>query len=49
MKRNVVEHKVSYDLKPTICEVCKKYGHATEVCRKTPSKTEQGKGVILKC
>lgn len=30
----VIEQRVTYDWKPMICDVCHKYGHSTEVCRK---------------
>nr|XP_009601039.1 uncharacterized protein LOC104096382 [Nicotiana tomentosiformis] len=30
----LIEQKVSYDWKPTLCTHCHKYGHAIEICRK---------------
>lgn len=29
----LIEQKVSYDWKPTLCSHCSKYGHAEDVCR----------------
>ncbi|XP_060212231.1 uncharacterized protein LOC132639853 [Lycium barbarum] len=31
---NIIDQKVVYDWKPTLCSFCKKYGHTDEVCRK---------------
>ncbi|XP_060182858.1 uncharacterized protein LOC132612786 [Lycium barbarum] len=30
----LIEQKVSYEWKPTLCKLCKKYGHSEDVCRK---------------
>ncbi|XP_059310546.1 uncharacterized protein LOC132061877 [Lycium ferocissimum] len=31
---NVIEQRVTYDWKPTLCKVSQKYGHNEEVCRR---------------
>ncbi|MCE5167415.1 hypothetical protein HAX54_001074, partial [Datura stramonium] len=41
-KGTVVEQKVQYDWKPTLCSHCKKYGHGVEECRKVKSKETAG-------
>ncbi|MCD7445788.1 hypothetical protein HAX54_000026, partial [Datura stramonium] len=41
-KGNVMEQKVQYDWKPTLCSHCKKYGHGVEECRKVKSKETVG-------
>lgn len=33
-RREVIEQKVTYNWKPTICEVCHKYGHIENSCRR---------------
>ncbi|XP_016461203.1 uncharacterized protein LOC107784572 [Nicotiana tabacum] len=33
-KGHVVEQKVTYDWKPTLCQYCRKHGHSEEICRK---------------
>ncbi|XP_060217031.1 uncharacterized protein LOC132644453 [Lycium barbarum] len=43
----VVEQKVTYDWKPSICKVCHKYGHTKDICRrnkKNISEVNEGKG-----
>ncbi|XP_060170291.1 uncharacterized protein LOC132601199 [Lycium barbarum] len=31
---NVIEQKVTYDWKPSVCFICQKYGHTAEMCRR---------------
>ncbi|KAK4713180.1 hypothetical protein R3W88_019087 [Solanum pinnatisectum] len=33
-KGQLIEQRVIYEWKPTLCTYCKKYGHSEEVCRK---------------
>ncbi|XP_059290290.1 uncharacterized protein LOC132043842 [Lycium ferocissimum] len=30
----VIEQKVMYDWKPSVCSICQKYGHTAEICRR---------------
>lgn len=34
VKGYLIEQKVKYEWKPTLCFYCDKYGHGMEVCRK---------------
>lgn len=45
-KGNLVEQKLQYDWKPTLCEHCQKYGHSEEECRKkkAPVQVQHPKG-----
>lgn len=37
-KREVIEQTLSYDWKISICDISKKYGHTTDVCRRNKVK-----------
>lgn len=45
-KGQLVEQKVSYEWKPTLCKYCKKYAHSQEICRKKAMPTAVNKQVI---
>lgn len=37
-KGTIVEQKVTYDWKPSVCDVCSEYGHTGKKCRKNKAK-----------
>lgn len=44
-KRMLIEQRVLYDWKPTLCKHCKKYGHDEGECRKKKSTSQVEKEI----